>query len=90
MTKNVIKRMSEQGIDLKVTPAAIDVVAAAGFDPEYGARPIRRALQSKVEDLLSESMLSGEINVGDTVTVGARSGKIKLNVSEQHKGLAMK
>ncbi|CUS25784.1 ATP-binding protein [Paucilactobacillus oligofermentans DSM 15707 = LMG 22743] len=90
MTKNVIKRMSEQGIDLKVTPAAIDVVATAGFDPEYGARPIRRALQSKVEDLLSESMLSGEINVGDTVTVGARSGKIKVNVSEQHKGLAMK
>ncbi len=92
MMKNVIKRMSEQGIDLKVTPAAIDVVAAAGFDPEYGARPIRRALQTKIEDLLSESILSGEINVGDTVTVGARSGKIKLNVTDQHNasGLAAK
>ncbi|MCZ3394482.1 ATP-dependent Clp protease ATP-binding subunit ClpC, partial [Enterococcus faecium] len=59
MAKDVIQRMSEQGINAKFTPSAIDVVAEAGFDPEYGARPLRRALQTKVEDQLSELMLSG-------------------------------
>lgn len=80
MTKDVIQRMSEQGINTKFTPGAIDVVAEAGFDPEYGARPIRRALQTKVEDQLSELMLSGEAKVGDDVTVGARNKKITFKV----------
>lgn len=82
MTKDVIQRMSEQGINTKFTPGAIDVVAEAGFDPEYGARPIRRALQTKVEDQLSELMLSGEAKVGSDVTVGARNGKITFKVKE--------
>lgn len=80
MAKSLLKRVQEQGIDIKITPAAIDVVAAAGFDPEYGARPLRRALQTKVEDLLSEELLSGHIAVNDSVTIGAARGEIKLTV----------
>lgn len=82
MSKSVIKRMEEQDIQLKITPAAIDVIGEAGFDPEYGARPIRRALQKEIEDRLSEALLSGEIYFGSRVTIGASKGKITLNVKE--------
>ena len=60
------KRVSEQGINLKVTPAAIDVIAKLAYNPAYGAHPLRRALQDHVEDDLSTGLLSGEINVGMT------------------------
>lgn len=85
MAKTVIDRVKAQDIDIKVTPAAIDVIADAGFDPEYGARPIRRALQTKVEDRLSEAMLSGEVQAGNIVTLGASHGKITLNVKQAEK-----
>lgn len=80
MSKAIIKRLKEQDIQVKITPSAIDVIGKAGFDPEYGARPIRRALQKEIEDRLSEALLGGEIRLGDHVTVGALKGKITLNV----------
>lgn len=83
MSKAIIKRLAEQDIRLKITPAAIDVIGKAGFDPEYGARPIRRALQKEVEDRLSEALLSGQIHLGDQVTIGAKKGKITLTVKEE-------
>lgn len=87
MSKAIIKRLDEQDIRLKITPAAIDVIGKAGFDPEYGARPIRRALQKEVEDRLSEALLSGQIHLGDQVTIGAKKGKITLTVKEEVKPL---
>lgn len=78
MAKNVLGRLAEQGIQIKMTAAAMDVVAKAGFDPEYGARPIRRALQTQVEDQLSEALLAGEITMGVPVTIGATKGKITI------------
>lgn len=57
MSKAIIKRLKEQDIQVKITPSAIDVIGKAGFDPEYGARPIRRALQKEIEDRLSEAVL---------------------------------
>lgn len=80
MAKHIVDRVAEQNIKLKITPAAIDVVAKAGFDPEYGARPIRRALQTQVEDKLSESLLNGEVKTSDQVTIGATRGAITVNV----------
>ncbi|WEV54618.1 ATP-dependent Clp protease ATP-binding subunit [Leuconostocaceae bacterium ESL0723] len=80
MSKDVLKRVAEQGVKVKITPAAIDAIADAGFDPEYGARPIRRVLQSQVEDKLSEALLSGQVTTEDTVTIGAKNGEIKLNI----------
>ncbi|MFC6179202.1 ATP-dependent Clp protease ATP-binding subunit [Weissella sagaensis] len=80
MAKSVLQRISEQGFNIKMTPAAMNVVAKAGFDPEFGARPIRRALQSKVEDALSEELLLGKITINDQVTVGAKNGEIKISV----------
>ena len=80
MSQSVVKRMAEQEVKVKITPAAIEVIGKVGFDPEYGARPIRRALQKEVEDRLSEALLSGQIQLGDKVTLGASKGKITLNV----------
>ena len=80
MAKNTIDRIKEQNINLKITPAAIDIVAEAGFDAEYGARPIRRVLQDKIEDLLSEELLAGNIETGATVTIGAKKGEITIKV----------
>ena len=80
MAKNIIDRIKEQNINLKITPAAIDIVAEAGFDAEYGARPIRRVLQDKIEDLLSEELLADNIETGATVTIGAKKGEITIKV----------
>lgn len=85
MTNNIVKRLEELDVHIKVTPAAVDVVAKAGFDPEYGARPIRRAIQKEIEDKLSEEMLSGAIKFGDYVTIGARNGQIRINLKENKK-----
>ncbi|KEK16739.1 Clp protease ClpX [Limosilactobacillus reuteri] len=89
MVNDLNKRVSEQGINLKVTPAAIDVIAKLGYNPAYGARPLRRALQDHVEDDLSTGLLSGEINVGDDVTVGTHQGKITFKVKKPDKDKAV-
>lgn len=82
MSKSVLQRIGEQGFKVKITSAAIDVIAKAGFDPEYGARPIRRALQSKIEDALSEELLTGKVTVNDQVTIGAKGGEINITVKQ--------
>lgn len=83
MVAQLKARVAEQGINLKVTPAAIDVVATEGYDPAYGARPLRRALQDLIEDPLSTALLSGNVKTGDNV-VGAHQGKITLKVKNDH------
>lgn len=83
MSRSIVTRLAEQEINLKITASALDVIGKEGFDPEYGARPIKRALQKEVEDRLSEALLSGQIGLGDKVTIGASKGKITLNVTEK-------
>ena len=80
MTNELRTRVADQGIKLKVTTAAIDLIAAVGYDPEYGARPLRRAIQDRIEDRLSTALIDGEIKAGDTVTVGAHRGAITVKV----------
>ena len=67
MAEQLTKRLAEQHIELELTPAALDKIAEEGYDPEYGARPIRRALQKHVEDRLSEEILKGEVLTGQVV-----------------------
>lgn len=85
MSQSIIERLQLQKIDLKLTPAAIEVVSKAGFDPEYGARPIRRALQKEVEDKLSDMLLLGEITPNSKVVVGASKGEIQVKVTPSKK-----
>lgn len=84
MVAQLRARVAEQGINLKVTPAAIDVVATKGYNPAYGARPLRRALQDLIEDPLSTALLSGNVKTGDNVVVGAHQGKITLKIKNDH------
>ncbi len=79
MLASVSNRMAENGIDISFNDSAIALLAKEGFDPVYGARPLRRAITSKIEDLLAEEMLSGNINKGDKVSVSAKSEKFVIN-----------
>ena len=67
MINNLVKRLKDRGINLTLTEEAKDYLAKEGFDPQYGARPLRRAIQQKVEDTLSEEILEGTIQLGDNV-----------------------
>ncbi|WP_110114950.1 ATP-dependent protease ATP-binding subunit ClpC [Bacillus sp. CGMCC 1.16541] len=69
MADQLTKRLKEQDIDLDLTEKAIEKIAEEGFDPEYGARPLRRAIQKHVEDRLSEELLKGNVQKGQKVTL---------------------
>lgn len=78
MLAELSKRVEDLQISLEVTDQAKQLIAKEGFDPMYGARPLRRAIQNMIEDRLSEEMLSGKVKEGDTVMVDAKDGKIVL------------
>jgi ATP-dependent Clp protease ATP-binding subunit ClpB len=69
-------RLAKLEIKLDVTQSAIAEVAKAGFDPVYGARPLKRAIQQEIENPLAKELLNGKFAAGDTVNVGAANGKI--------------
>ncbi len=71
MLKSLKERLAENDISVSFTDGAVDKISDVGFDKLYGARPLRRAIQSRIEDMLSEKIIDGEINAGDTVTVDA-------------------
>lgn len=75
MAETLTKRLGEQGIDFSLTESALEKIAEVGYDPEYGARPLRRALQREVEDRLSEAMLSGSITKGSKVALDVQDGE---------------
>lgn len=82
MLEVVKTRISAMGIDLTADGDALDLLSEKGFDPVYGARPLRRAIQSAVEDAAAEKILDGSIKSGDKVTVTAVDGKIELQKTE--------
>ena len=77
LLKNLEKRCAEQmGIQLKITDSVRDYLAESGFDSKYGARPLRRAIQNKLEDPMANEILEGRIRTGDTVKVQLHQKKI--------------
>ena len=78
MLRKVAERMQEMGITMDWTDAAKKHLAKAGFDPIYGARPLRRAVTNEVEDLVAEQSLEGKIKSGDHVTLDAEDDKLTL------------
>jgi ATP-dependent Clp protease ATP-binding subunit ClpB len=70
------KRLEERKIDLELTPAAKELLAEAGWDPTYGARPLKRALQRLVENPLAIALLEGGFTEGDTILVDAKDGDV--------------
>ncbi|OGH88466.1 MAG: hypothetical protein A3J93_04350 [Candidatus Magasanikbacteria bacterium RIFOXYC2_FULL_42_28] len=77
MLKRVAKDLEAKGIDLKVEEEALDFLAKVGFDPEFGARPMRRALQERVENKLADLILSGKLKRRDVVVIGA-GGELRV------------
>jgi ATP-dependent Clp protease ATP-binding subunit ClpC len=76
----VARRLRAQGIDIAFTRDAVSWLAREGYDPEYGARPLRRTIQRRVENELSRLVLSGELNPGDKVTVDESNGELTFDV----------
>jgi len=75
-------RLSEQGIELVVSDEARDLLLQEGFDEEYGARPLRRAIQTLVDDLLADTLLAGEITPGQKVLLTVRDGRMAVEPQE--------
>ena len=71
-------RMAQQGITLEAEDDAVAELAKDGFDPQYGARPLRRAIQNQVEDAVAEQMLEGSLKSGDTAHVRLKDGKVVI------------
>ena len=71
-------RMAQQGITLLADDEAVTALAKDGFDPQYGARPLRRAIQNEVEDAVAEQMLEGKLQSGDTARITLRDGKVTI------------
>ena len=82
MLKTLEKRCKEQmDITLTVTGSVKDYLAETGFDSKYGARPLRRAIQSRIEDKLANEILEGKIKRGDAVQVRIHNKEIYFNRS---------
>jgi len=79
----VSQRLVEHDLTLLPTPAALEMLAELGFDPEMGARPLRRVIQQKVEDRLSDALLSGEFKDGDALIVDVVEGEIHMARSDK-------
>jgi ATP-dependent Clp protease ATP-binding subunit ClpC len=78
MLGSLRKRVADLGLTLEVTNAAREFLAEKGFDPMYGARPLRRAIQSLVEDRFSEAMLDGLVKPGDIALIEVKDGEIQI------------
>ncbi|HXV43613.1 MAG TPA: AAA family ATPase, partial [Anaerolineae bacterium] len=80
LLNQVQERLKEQELTLQVTEAVKRLISEEGYDPDFGARPLRRVIQAKIEDALSEGILAGDFALGDTVEADAEDGKIVFKV----------
>lgn len=83
LTRRLVTRLKEQDIELKISRAALDKLAQDGFDPENGARPLRRVIQNELEDKIAEMLISGELKEHDLLKIGSNRGKIKFEIEKQ-------
>ncbi|MBM7580739.1 ATP-dependent protease ATP-binding subunit ClpC [Jeotgalibacillus terrae] len=83
MSGELVKRLKEKDIDLVITEAAKEKISDEGFDPEYGARPLRRAIQKHIEDRLSEELLKGNVLEGYRVEIDYKDGEFTVSRKEE-------
>ncbi|MEN6356447.1 MAG: ATP-dependent Clp protease ATP-binding subunit [Armatimonadota bacterium] len=89
MVDRVRKQVSSQGMELEVTREVKELLGAEGFDPQFGARPLRRAVQRLIEDPLAEEILLGRFSAGDTIRAELEDGKIFFTKAADLKALPM-
>ena len=90
LTRKLVKRLAEKDITLRLSPAALDQLAKDGYNPEMGARPLRRTIQDEVEDELAQDLVSEKLQAGDTVKIGARGGKLRFEIVKAKTGEKIK
>ena len=73
------KRLQQQDIHLDVSEKALHHLAEAGFDPVYGARPLKRTIQQQIENPLAQALLTGKFKTGDTIKVNYKNGVIEFS-----------
>jgi ATP-dependent Clp protease ATP-binding subunit ClpB len=84
--KRITQMLEENGISLEMTPEAIQWIARAGFDPQYGARPLKRAIQKHVLNLLSKQILSGHVHKDQHIVIDISGDDLKfINTDKQEK-----
>jgi len=71
--------LQAKGVTLEVTEAAKDWLGEKGYDPAFGARPLRRVIQNEIEDRLSESLLQEQFTSGDTIVIDVEDGKLQFH-----------
>ena len=79
--KKLEKRLAERDISMIITPAALDTMADHGFDPVYGARPLKRAIQRELETAVAKGILRGDFSDGDEITIDSAEGSIVIQRS---------
>jgi len=83
MANSLTNRLKEQDIELQLTDAALEKISEEGYDPQYGARPLRRALQKHVEDRLSEELLKGTLDKTQTVVLDYADDEFVVRTQEK-------
>ncbi|MNJ59969.1 Negative regulator of genetic competence ClpC/MecB [compost metagenome] len=78
MAEELRRRLHEYDVDFVLTDNAKEFLAKEGFDPAYGARPLRRAIQKHIEDRLSEELLTGNVTKGDSLTIDVENGGLSV------------
>lgn len=82
MVKPLILALKDKGMDLKFQPSALKHLAEDGYDIEMGARPLRRTIQTQVEDRLSELLLANQVKEGQVIKIGVSKGKLKFDIAK--------
>lgn len=85
LTHKLVVRLQKKGITLRISRAALDKIVKDGYDPENGARPLRRAIQNDIEDKLAEMLITGEVKANDTLKIGSQHGHLKFDVVPEKK-----
>ena len=85
LTHKLVVRLQKKGITLKISRAALDKIVQDGYDPENGARPLRRAIQNDIEDKLAEMLITSEVKSNDTLKIGSQHGHLKFDVVSDKK-----
>ena len=82
----VIERVRAKDIKVRLDPTAVELLIDKGYDPTYGARPMRRAVEKYLDDPLAEELLRGKIKQGDTLDVHAAGEQLALKVAQPEQG----
>ena len=80
LIKDLSSRLEDKQLKLEITPLAKDLIIENGYDPVYGARPLKRYLQSKIETMIAKTIIGQDLQPGNTIEIGAKNGDFTVKV----------